>query len=321
MNRRKAFAALATSLGVALLGVSVAANATPSHPTTKTVSWDTGLAAGVTTPHNADDVTWPQSLDTGQCGDSWIQIDVYAYDTKVHKATVDALLAAGVLNKPGQSGSDSSVVLSWSFVKQTKCDTTTLPPTSTPPTTEPPTSEPPTSQPPTTSPSPVAPEISYSVGGDCTNHTFLLSYIFGPFNGPYSISLVGHSAGDVLSVSPDTFVQSAIPVATTMATLDVVVHYRGFDVPVHAKFIFDKLAAGCQPLPSPSVSASASTTTGGGGTTTGGGTSAPVLASTGAGKVAAEAASGFGLVALGLLLTFGGKRRKALVLGEDTPIA
>lgn len=138
---------------VALLSVGLAgtAHATPV-PQTKTVSWVTSLAVGVTTPTSADGVTWPQTLLKGDpaCG-TVIQTDVYRYGTPHDQGIVDSLLAHGTLNKPGSAHwTDSAVVLSWKFTVEDACPTTS--PTPTPTDTPSPTpSETPT---PSVSPSP-----------------------------------------------------------------------------------------------------------------------------------------------------------------------
>lgn len=125
---RRAAAILAVFV-LALL--ALASPATASVSQTKTVTWVTQLAPGVTTPTGANDVTWPQSLGNyaPEC-DAVLQIDVYRYTSVGDRAVVDALLKHGVLNKPGSAHwTDSSVIVSWKFVVLPVCNSETPTPT------------------------------------------------------------------------------------------------------------------------------------------------------------------------------------------------
>lgn len=132
MKLKTAAATLLTGLtaaGVLLTATPTNAAATPTEQPTITVSWLTQLAPSVTQPHNANDVTWPQTIaGDAPCGDGWVQVDVYRYSEK-HKAAVDALIAHGILNKPGSpEWTDSAFVKSWSFHKLDLCEVQPEPP-------------------------------------------------------------------------------------------------------------------------------------------------------------------------------------------------
>lgn len=123
-----AVGALLVALAYALVAVWLGAPAGADEPqTTITVAWHTGSDPAGPLPHDAGHTTWPQTY-VGQLPEcapvAYVaQVDVYRYDTEADKATVDALVAAGVLQEPGQAGSDSSVVISWSYVVVAACET------------------------------------------------------------------------------------------------------------------------------------------------------------------------------------------------------
>lgn len=141
MNLKKPLGVAMVLTGLVLTSFAVEGTAHASIVPTgvKVVDWQTSLAVGVTTPKTADDVTWPQTLLTAplpNCG-GVIQEDTYKYSTTQDKATVDALIAGKVLNKPGnKTDTDSSVVISWKFTVlptcPQACQTTTFSSTNTP---------------------------------------------------------------------------------------------------------------------------------------------------------------------------------------------
>lgn len=154
--RRKAPLLAVGIFAATLIGFTGTAHASVTQQT-KTVSWVTSLAPGVTTPTGADGVTWPQTLLKGDpaCG-TVIQTDVYRYGTKTDRDIVDGLLDHGTLNKPGSAHwTDSAVVLSWKFTVEDACPTTS--PTPTPSETPTPSVSPsPSSTPSETTPPPTA---------------------------------------------------------------------------------------------------------------------------------------------------------------------
>lgn len=103
----------------------VGAVAGADEPATVTVAWQTGSDPAGPLPTDASDTTWPQTYvgTLPECAPvAYVaQVDTYRYGTDQDKATVDALVAAGVLQQPGQSGSDSSVVISWRYVVVPAC--------------------------------------------------------------------------------------------------------------------------------------------------------------------------------------------------------
>lgn len=173
MTPRRTLTVLAAVLALTL---PISAAATEDPIVTVEVAWlmpvPTGGWTGVPTDATA---TWPQTLDTGACGSSWLQIDLY----RGRQSAIDAILADGQLTKTNGVPEDSQVVQSWRYVAQAACEpeptptptpeptpTPTVTPTPTPTTPSPtptPTVEPtpppitPKASPPTSSPEPTPP--------------------------------------------------------------------------------------------------------------------------------------------------------------------
>lgn len=86
-------------------------------------SWVTTLRPGVITPHNADDVMWPQMLAgrgklTPPCG-VWFQVDRYAGTRNAIKNVVKD----GALDMTKYGPEDRNIVKEWYFVYGGVCPT------------------------------------------------------------------------------------------------------------------------------------------------------------------------------------------------------
>ena len=108
-------AVLALTLAALLIpGVARATDNPGPDTATVTVAWVMPTpAGGWTSDPDASTATWPQTLDTGACGSSWLQVDVW----RGRQSVIDAILADGHLTR----GEDWSVVISWRFVAQAPC--------------------------------------------------------------------------------------------------------------------------------------------------------------------------------------------------------
>jgi hypothetical protein len=110
-------------------GYGASAASATKAPATITATWATTSDPTRPLPTDASNVAWPQTLlsPAPAClpRATVVQVDVYSYDA-AHKADVDALLAHGVLNKPGSANwTDSAFVISWSYRVIPACQITT----------------------------------------------------------------------------------------------------------------------------------------------------------------------------------------------------
>lgn len=112
-----------TLLTAALGGLAIAApaSATPTPAATKVVSWH------YDNPTNRWEKPQTIATTTTDCGTGAYQIDTYKYDTPEHKATVDHLIATGVLHQ----GDDQTVWISNTDTLQKPCAPTKPAPTTT----------------------------------------------------------------------------------------------------------------------------------------------------------------------------------------------
>ena len=119
LNRAAALGAVA----VASIAVGTASvDAASAAPATKSVTWLTPRDASLPLPSPGVGV-WPQTLvgSLPACSTKLYQVDTYRYSTPADKATVDKIVASGVLQQPGTPGSDSSVLVSYRYVKVPEC--------------------------------------------------------------------------------------------------------------------------------------------------------------------------------------------------------
>ena len=120
LNRAAALSAVAVAtIAVGTASVDAASAAAPA---TKTVTWLTPRDASLPLPSPGVGV-WPQTrVDSlPACSTKLYQVDTYRYSTPADKATVDKIVASGVLEQPGTAGSDSSVLVSYRYVKVPEC--------------------------------------------------------------------------------------------------------------------------------------------------------------------------------------------------------
>lgn len=161
MNRTRIIATSTAGVGLAAIGIALAAPAFATEPlgTLRPVDGKTTVLEWVVP---AGDTPWPQTPWDGSCGAGTIQRDVYPYATDADRARTDALAADGLLKE----GEDYGWAKQWEYVDAPDCAPEPSPATTAPaPTPTTPTEEPSSSPSPTApAPEPTAPATAPTPG-------------------------------------------------------------------------------------------------------------------------------------------------------------